>query len=113
DLGYGQLAAEPRRALQHGHPHRLVPEEERRREPGDPAAHDHHVRPRVRRLHASSLADAAWCGAPEVARGRDLGAAGPLRDRDQLRGTAGFPAAVTTACGTQRGAPGTALSPAS
>jgi hypothetical protein len=29
---------------------------------------------------------------------RDLGAAGPLRDRDRSRGTARFPAAVTTAC---------------
>ena len=29
---------------------------------------------------------------------RDLGAAGPLRDRDRRRGTAPFPPAVTTAC---------------
>ena len=32
------------------------------------------------------------------ARIRDLGAAGPLRDRDHSGGTAPFPAAVTTAC---------------
>jgi len=41
-------------------------------------------------------------------------AAGLLRDRDHRRGTAPFPAAVTTACGTERGAPpGMAPSPAS
>jgi len=58
-LGYGQLAAEPRRPLEHGHPHCLIPEEKRRSQPGDPAAHDHHMRPRVGTLHDFSLADAA------------------------------------------------------
>ena len=43
DLGGGELAAQPRRPLQHGHPGPRVPQEERRRQPGDPAAHDHHV----------------------------------------------------------------------
>jgi hypothetical protein len=66
DLGDDSLPPSRGDPLEHGHPHGLVPEEERRREPGDPAAHDHHVRPRVRRLHVSSLADAARCGVPEV-----------------------------------------------
>ena len=52
-LGYGQLAAQPRRPLEHRHPDRLVSQVERCRQPGDPAAHDHHMRPRSRRVHAS------------------------------------------------------------
>ena len=60
---------------------------------------------RPRRSRASSAPErrrppAAARARPGHIPGRDLGAAGPLRDRDRRRGTARFPSAVTTACGT-------------
>ena len=45
DLGYRELAAQSRRALQHGHGGASVAQEERGGQPGDPAAHDRHGRP--------------------------------------------------------------------
>ena len=57
-----------------------------------------------RRSHAQPSGPTALPGRPRPepvapgARIRDLGAAGPLRDRDHGGGTVPFPAAVTTAC---------------
>ena len=39
-LGHGQLPAQPGGSFQDGHRHRLIPQEERRRQPGDTAADD-------------------------------------------------------------------------
>ncbi len=61
DLADAELAAEPGRAFQHGHPARGLAEEERRGQPGDASADDHDMRlPGI--AHRSTLAEARAAG---------------------------------------------------
>ena len=76
DLADAELAAEPRRAFQHGDPARGLAEEERRGQPGDAPADDHDMRlPGI--AHRSTLAETRAAGRPGPADPADGGASAP------------------------------------